>query len=88
MAKDELNQSSRRDFLARVAKTGALVAPVIATFALTSNSPVKALPTQGGAVAGNGGGGPIGGNGGGGDQSFGDLNYRLPKPQSDLPDTR
>lgn len=108
MSSDELNQSTRRDFLARVAKTGALVAPVIATFAMTSNSPVNArgaLPAGPGSPAdpgsgnegggspadpgsGNEGGGglpdPGAGNGGGG-LSF---DYRLPKPQSGLPDTR
>lgn len=36
MSSEEMNQSSRREFLARVAKTGAVVAPVIATFAMTS----------------------------------------------------
>lgn len=83
MSSEEMNQSSRRDFLARIAKTGALVAPVIATFALTSNSPVNA---RGAFPAGAPNGG--GGNGGGGDPEYSNPNYRLPKPQSDLPDTR
>lgn len=84
MSSDELNQSTRRDFLARVAKTGALVAPVIATFAMTSNSPVNA---RGAFPAGPGNGG--GGNGGGGElPDLPDFNYQLPKVQSDLPDTK
>lgn len=74
MSSDEMNQTSRRAFLARMAKTGAIVAPVIATFAMSSNSPVNARgffpqgpPDPG---TGNGGGGapadPGTGNGGGG----------------------
>lgn len=105
MSFEEMNQSSRREFLARLAKTGAVVAPVIATFAMTSNSPVNARGALPGGAAtdpstGNGGGAPPdsgSGNGGGAPSEPGSGNeggggfsfdYRLPKPQSDLPDTR
>lgn len=82
MSSEEMNQSSRREFLARIAKTGALVAPVIATFSLTSNSPVQA---RGGWLAG------------GGNQGYFDWGlpegYRKPMPEGetpavDLPDTK
>jgi hypothetical protein len=74
MSSDELNQSTRRAFLARMAKTGALVAPVIATFAMASNSPVSARGSLPALLGGNGGGG----NGGGGEIKI-PRNYTLPE---------
>lgn len=80
MSSDELNQSTRRDFLARVAKTGALVAPVIATFALTSGSPAQARRTMLGAQ-----GNQPEPSGFGNEDYLEELKKRI---GSDLPDTK
>jgi hypothetical protein len=55
MEKNEPNQSSLRDFLARVAKTGALVAPVIATFSMMN---LESRAHAGAAITNPGGGSP------------------------------